>query len=195
MAIDLSTIQLTPDAVENSRKWFDTQIRTFRNSLGLKNPNYVLKAQQFRVGKRMLPGRMYFFFYDPKTKETLPYYDTFPLVLPYAKTEEGFIGLNLHYLEYRPRMFLLNELARISGANFLNDNDKLRFSWETVVRMSKLRYGRPCIKQYLNTHVRSPFAEVPSQYWQTAVMLPVQQFVGASNRQVWRQSGKAYGGF
>ena len=44
-------------------------------------------------------GRMSMFFYDPKTKARLKYYDTFPLVLPIEPMRGGFIGLNFHYLE------------------------------------------------------------------------------------------------
>jgi hypothetical protein len=40
-------------------------------------------------------GSMQMFFYDPKTKETLPYYDTFPLVVVVGPAEGGFYGLNL----------------------------------------------------------------------------------------------------
>jgi len=43
-------------------------------------------------------GRLNMFFYDPKFKKTLPYYDTFPLVLPLERYDDGFLGINLHYL-------------------------------------------------------------------------------------------------
>ena len=49
-------------------------------------------------GRRII-GSMQMFFYDPKHKETLPYYDRFPplsIILKPAKG--GFLGLNLHYL-------------------------------------------------------------------------------------------------
>ena len=35
---------------------------------------------QGRINARPSLGRLNLFFYDPKTKEKLPYYDTFPLV-------------------------------------------------------------------------------------------------------------------
>ena len=41
-------------------------------------------------------GKLNMFFYDPKHKKTLPYYDTFPLVLPLETYNDGFLGLNLH---------------------------------------------------------------------------------------------------
>ena len=43
-------------------------------------------------------GIMNLFGYDPKHKDRLPYYDTFPLILPLEPAKGGFIGLNFHYL-------------------------------------------------------------------------------------------------
>ena len=39
-------------------------------------------------------SRLNMFFYDPKLKKKLPYYDTFPLVLPLENYSDGFLGLN-----------------------------------------------------------------------------------------------------
>ena len=61
----------------------------------------VAPSELFASGKllgRLSAGRMSMFFYDPKFKNRLPYYDTFPLVLPLETMRGGFIGLNFHYL-------------------------------------------------------------------------------------------------
>ena len=39
---------------------------------------------------RQVYGSMYNFQYDPKTKQTLPYYDRFPLCIPVQKAKGGF---------------------------------------------------------------------------------------------------------
>ena len=45
-------------------------------------------------------GTMQMFFYDPKTKDTLPYYDTFPLVVIVGPAPKRFLwikpSLHLH---------------------------------------------------------------------------------------------------
>ena len=51
-----------------------------------------------KLNSRPSQGRLNLFFYDPKFKKTLPYYDTFPLVLPLDPIKGGFIGMNFHYL-------------------------------------------------------------------------------------------------
>ena len=53
-------------------------------------------------------GNMYMFFYDPKYKETLPYYDGFPLIIMLGPAKGGFMGLNLHYLPPAVRARLLD---------------------------------------------------------------------------------------
>ena len=58
------------------------------------------RSALMRSGKlngRPSVGRLNMYFYDPKTKKKLPYYDTFPLVLPVDTFRGGFVGLNFHY--------------------------------------------------------------------------------------------------
>jgi hypothetical protein len=66
-------------------------------------------------------------------------------------------------------------------------------SWDLVRGVSKLSAAAPCIKQYLFSHVESMFYEIPRDDWYTAVMLPVQRFVGATNQQVWSESKRKMG--
>ena len=56
-----------------------------------------------------------------------------------------------------------------------------------VAKFSKASF---CIKSYLGDHVRSPFVEIPGQDWHTAMMLPVERFVGANKSAVWEESRK-----
>ena len=60
------------------------------------------------------PGEMYLFYYDPKYKDELAYYDRLPLVLPFRKVPGGFYGINLHYLPYLMRFRILQKLSEYS---------------------------------------------------------------------------------
>ena len=53
------------------------------------------------------------FFYDPKTKQ-LPFYDTFPLVLPFELIRGDVYRLNFHYLPYGLRFKLLEQLQQFA---------------------------------------------------------------------------------
>src|SRR5690348_3007714 len=76
---------------QQSMKWLQWKISTM-GTWQLSN------FQGMRQTLYPVGGAMYLFRYNPKTKETLPYYDTFPLVIPVKLLPDGFHGLNLHYL-------------------------------------------------------------------------------------------------
>lgn len=123
-------------------------------------------------------GKLYFFYYDPKTKAKLPIYDRFPMVFPIEKYSDGFLGLNLHYLRGSEREALLNKLMEYKSSVKLTETTRLRMTYDLLASTKKLASAaRPCIKRYLFTHVRSSFIEVPSTEWDKAIQLPVELFV------------------
>ena len=63
--------------------------------------------------KRLLSGRLYMFNYrNPIAKQSLPYYDMYPvvLVINHRPSKNYFQGLNFHYLPPKFRAELLDEL-------------------------------------------------------------------------------------
>jgi hypothetical protein len=122
-------------------------------------------------------GRMYFFFYDPKHKKTLPIYDRFPLVFPIERYGDGFLGLNLHYLDQGNRAGLLNRLSDYKNNKKYDETTKLRLSYDLLASTKVMRLAQPCIKRYLFGHVRSQFTEIPAGEWEKAIALPVELFV------------------
>lgn len=176
------------NAARKSRSWFDQQV-TLMTKQQL-TPQKVLKDNPDNLVNKIMPGSMYMFLYDPKTKNTLPYYDRFPLVLPYKKTPDGFMGLNLHYLPYQLRTVLLDRLMVFRNNSRMDETTRIKYSWATIEGISKFKLAEPCIKQYLDGHVRSRFKYVEPRDWATAMLLPVESFVGASKQAVWQQSNK-----
>jgi hypothetical protein len=123
-------------------------------------------------------GKMYFFRYDPKWKNILPVYDMAPLVLPIEMYNDGFLGLNLHYLTSGEREALLNELMKYRSNKLMNDTTKLRVTYQLLSSTKKLEsLSRPCIKRYLFSHVRSKFIEILPDEWDKAIQLPVANWV------------------
>ena len=96
----------------------DLQDNQFKSANWYKNAasliaDKVSSNKLMRSGKllgRPSAGRMCMFFYDPKTRQKLPFYDIFPLVLPVDTFRGGFVGLNFHYLPYGLRYKLLEQL-------------------------------------------------------------------------------------
>ena len=175
-------------AVKKSRAWFEQQVLIMtRQQL---TPQRVLNGNPDQLVTKIMPGHLYMFVYDPKTKEELPYYDRFPLVFPFRKTPDGFIGLNMHYLPYPLRINLLDNLLTYASNQRFDETTRLKYSWALIDGMSKYAAAKPCVKQYLVGHVRTQFRQVESSNWATAMLLPVERFVGASKQEIWADSRK-----
>lgn len=175
-------------AVKRSRSWFDQQV----NMLTRQNltPNKVLSGNPDQLVTKIMPGHLYMFVYDPKMKKELPYYDRFPLVFPFSRTPDGFYGLNMHYLPYQLRIALLDNLLVFKNNNKLDETTRLKYSWQVIDGISRYKAAQPCVKQYLSGHVRTQFRQVSSEDWATAMLLPVERFVGATKQEVWAESRK-----
>jgi hypothetical protein len=173
--------------VKKSKKWFDSQVASMKHSN--ITARQLMNDKSLKKSLKIQPGCLYYYYYDPKLKDTLPYYDTFPMVFPFAAVKDGFLGLNLHYLGYPERMALFKKLMSINGAT-IHPDMKLKYSWATVSAFSSIKGIDHCIKHYLYDHLRSPLMKVKPEDWTTAMMLPVEKFVGARKEYVWNQSRK-----
>lgn len=129
-------------------------------------------------------GRMYFFQYDPKHKKTLPYYDMFPLVIPIEQYDDGFLGLNLHYLPPMARARLLDNLMNLTRQSG-SDKAYMQLSYDMLEKVAKVKGYDACIKRYLTAHIRSSLIKVSEEYWEEAALLPVQEFRGSGTRAIW----------
>lgn len=134
----------------------------------------------FKPGTDPFIGGMFCFIYDAKYKDVLPYWDKFPLVLPFGADKESFIGLNLHYLPNSQRKELLEFLLKLR--NKKTDNEYIKISYEFLIACSKNKLVIPCIHRYLMSHVKSKIVKVDMKDWELVTMLPTQQF----------QKGKPY---
>ena len=133
-------------------------------------------------------GKLYFVYYDPKHKKTLPYYDTFPLIIPINKYKNGILGLNLHYLPPVLRAKLLDELYETLNNDRFDETTKMKISYSILQNVSNNAYFKPCIKRYLGNHFRSRFVRLPSENWTPAVFLPTETFQKANRQKVWADS-------
>jgi hypothetical protein len=175
-------------AARKSRSWFEQQVLLM--SKQQITPPKVLQGNPDQLTTTVMPGKLYMFLYDPKLKKELPYYDRFPLVFPFRKTPDGFIGLNLHYLPYHLRIQLLDRLMVYKSNDRMDETTRIKYSWGLIDGVSRYAAAKPCVKQYLLGHVRSQFRQVVAKDWATAMLLPVERFVGASTQEVWTDSRK-----
>ena len=183
----VKTAKIPSTSGQQYRDWFRnraTQIsRVDSNKLMTNNRAYTLKNL-----KQQDIGRMVMFFYDAKTKDTLPYWDKFPLVFPIEYYDDGFLGINLHYLPPMFRAKLMDQLYTTANNDKFDSTTKLRITYGILKGASQFRLFRPCIKRYLTSHIKSRFLHIPSDEWDLALMLPSQRFQKAKATTVWRES-------
>jgi hypothetical protein len=135
---------------------------------------------------------MFMFYYDPKHKKTLTHYDRFPLVFPIHPMEDGFIGMNMHYLGLRERAVLMDRLYELSSNDRYDAKTKLRVTYNLLKGAAKYKYFQPTVHRYLKDHVRSRFLEIGAAEWDVALFLPVERFAKMQKRAVWAQSRKSW---
>lgn len=172
-----------------SSAWFSERVKEL-HYVSSRTPQSIMRGDQSSKGNRILPGTMVMYVYEPKHKDTLPYYDTFPLGLPFKLVPGGFYSLNLHYLPYNLRAVLLSRLMEFKTSTKIDETTKLKFSWQLIDGFSKFAAAKPCVKHYLYDHVKTPFKAIHMNDWATALMLPVERFVNATPHEVWRESVK-----
>jgi len=111
---------------------------------------------QNMLRRRAIMGHLYFFEYEAKMKY-LPYYDKFPLIYVLRSTGDYIIGANLHYIEPKKRIQVINKLKE-----------------------GRIDIPKICIHKYINDHVKSLFVDLIEDEWETCILLPVEDFVKTS---------------
>ena len=170
MASVFDTIRNAAGDRDLSINWYKKKVADLSNRISaarLMRDGTLKKAPSF--------NKLHFFRYDPKLKATLPYYDTFPLVMPIQSAAGGFLGINFHYLPIPLRMRLLETLDK---RGFRGDYRKLK----------NIREVKPTIKHYLRKQFASGFLELEEDDYAPSIFMPVAQFRKAGASQVWRDS-------
>jgi hypothetical protein len=173
---------------KEAQDWFRKRAQQLRRV----NRQDLLKADEVKLVNRQNPliGSMNMFFYDPKTKDTLPFYDRFPLVIIVGPAEKGFYGLNLHYLPPILRAKLLDGLLDITNNKKYDETTKFQISYNMLNSSAKMRYFKPCFKHYLTQHVRSRLGRIPAPEWEIATFLPTASWEKSNSANVYKQSRK-----
>ena len=176
---------LTP-RTNKARAWLRSKVKD------LSVTSSSLMREDSRLKDKSVIGKMYFYFYDPKLKDSLPYYDRFPLTIPMEQHQNGFLGLNLHYIHPKQRIILLDKLSNYANNTNFDKTTKLRLSYATLASASKIFEAQPCIKRYLFSQIQSRFLEISADEWDIAALLPMESFVGATAGKVYAESEEQF---
>ena len=162
-----------------STQWYRDKIKEFGTPKSL---------DLLRDGKRdskPFYGKLNMFIYDPKHKKILPYYDTFPLVLPIEKYPDGFLGINLHYLPISLRIKLLDTLVDYSNNTKFDETTRIVADYS---QLKKIKLIKPTLHRYLAGQTKSQFRRIDADEFTIATLLPVQKFKKEDAGKVWKDS-------
>ena len=164
-----------------STDWYRDKIKEFGK------PGALDLIRDGKRKKSPFYGRLNMFFYDPKFKKTLPYYDTFPLVLPLEPYSDGFLGINLHYLPMKLRLQLLDRLVDYSNNTKFDESTILDVDYSKLKNVNLIK---PTLKRYLAGRVKTDFRRIDADEFMVAALLPVQRFKKGSASEVYSDSRK-----
>ena len=150
---------------KKSLAWYRNTVMAAANSYKKNFDKYILNEKSDRVGaveeqdanelrRYAVQGHLYMFEYKAKMKH-LPYYDRFPLVYV-IKTigKSEFWGANLHYLSPKKRIIVTKKLMQ-----------------------GRIDIPKKCFHKYLNSQVDGLVLDLASAEWDTAILLPTEDFV------------------
>jgi len=182
----IKTNQVTARA-KAAGNWFRSIVNRTKGAFSGETPKSILQRSDSLTTKSVL-GKMYFYSYDPKWKDKLPYYDTFPLVFPIEKYNDGFLGLNFHYLAPKDRAVLMDQLKGFANNKKYDETTRLLLTYNMLKGFSKIKRAKPTVHRYLTSKLKSRFVLVNADEWEVALFLPVERFRKASKKKVWSQS-------
>ena len=162
-----------------STQWYQDKIKEFGK------PGAMDLIRDGKRNNNPFFGRLNMFFYDPKLKAKLPYYDTFPLVLPIERYNDGFLGINLHYLPMGLRIRLLDRLVDFTNNTKFDESTKIVADYS---KLKNIKLIKPTLKRYLRGRVKTQFRRIDADEFTVAALLPVARFKKASAAEVYKDS-------
>ena len=199
MAIQESFLSRVSDAVRSgtvgkevkrSTKWFHDKIKGLkgevRNRFSSTNAaKFYRESEKINDAvfkRRVSLGDLFCYYYNPKYRKTLPYYDMFPMIMLLSAEKETFLGINFHYLRPKWRAILLDRVtAKIGGG---------------IPKWSKLRNIKqiaPTIKRYRFDHIMRKVVPIEEDEQEIAIFLPTERFKKSGKTKVWSESERKFG--
>lgn len=168
-------------STRNASQWFRRKVGALRSELRSRysevdTANEFYDSAKKSSSRTISPGKMAAYFYDPKTKQKMKYYDRFPLIMCVKMYNNGFLGLNFHYLPPLLRARLMDAIDRSKAVNY-----------EALARIKEVK---PTVKRYLYKHITSKVVIVDEDEKEIALFLPTERFKKEDKLVVWGDSRK-----
>jgi len=154
---------------QKTLSWYISAVKAEASAYNKNFNKYILNEKSDKVGavkdqdanelrRYVVQGHMYMFEYKAKMKY-LPYYDRFPLVYVIKTLGKGeFWGANLHYMTPKKRIQATRKLMQ-----------------------GRIDIPKKCFHKYLTAHVDTLYLDLALVEWDTAILLPTEDFVKNMN--------------
>ena len=149
--------------------WYRNAVKAEASSYKKNFDKYILNEKSDDIGavedqdanelrRYTVQGHLYMFEYKASMKY-LPYYDRFPLVYVIKSEKNHFWGANLHYLRPKKRILATSKLMQ-----------------------GRIDFPKSCFHKYIQQHVQGLMIDLAATEWDTAILLPTEDFVKDTNR-------------
>lgn len=153
----------------------------FEKAERARNPTIARKevmSMDQRGRSTTMLGRLYFYKYSPIYGDKMSKFDKFPLCVPIERYNNGFLGVNLHYLPAASRAVLLEIMLGTKSEQTVTDDTIMRVNYQRLKSVSRVfNLAQPCIHRYIFNQVRSKFIEIYPREFDRAIQLPVDDWV------------------
>ena len=163
--------------IEKSKEWMKAKAKTAskENTARRAKRRDNLLGDENRITNKIEAGKLYLFTYDAKLKEELPYWDKSPLTIMFDVTDKGhYLGLNFHYLPPILRAKLLDAILDLP--TYKTKQQRIKMSYDIIRSFAASNLARPCIKQYIPSHIMGNVVEIARDEFHFIVMLPLANF-------------------
>lgn len=170
---------------KEAMKWYKDITKSTKPSAS----TFEIYREETGLRGRLAPGYLQHFTYLAKHRDKLPYWDAFPLSLTMNVGEDHMLNLNLHYLSYSVR----EKVLKVMYDNLVSTKSptaKVKFNYEMLKEMQKYSFMKPAIKKHLFSQIKTKPILIPPSDFNKVLFLPSEEFVGATNTKVWRDSAR-----
>ena len=173
-----------------SAQWFRDKIKgikgDLRNRFSSTNAAKFYREAEDKVNPNVMKrranlGDIFCYYYNPKYRNELPYYDMFPMIMLIGTDQDTFTGLNFHYLPPKFRAILLDRVNAKVGRGIIN--------WKKI---SKIPQVAPTVKRYRFDHIMRKVVPIEENEQEIAIFLPLERFRKASKSSVWADSRRKF---
>ena len=170
---------MTPESLKWFREYVTKNLARSNHRLAMATGTQTLQPK---------PGFLYAYMYDPKYKDTLPYYDTCPLILCLDVYKDGWLGINMHYMPPKIRQIMFEQLLDTLNKPSFDEKTKFKINWAKLKHFAKHKFIAHGCKRYLTSHLVTPLSKIDPKYWEIVIYLPTARFEKATIREVWRDA-------